>query len=1023
MVVDVGLNKMMKKIQYILLLGVLLLLPSLVEAKKDPVPPPPPPIDAAQQQAFAEKYFAAVDGGKKAFSDFVNELSGKAGPQGDLENRMLGNMRQGKAPDGSELKGFRGDPTDTGPTDLSNWDIQTDADGNVTGFKEKDFEAKDTDKDGEISDAERAEWDKKKKEEHDAAGGAPGEVDLPPDWDQNRDGKPDAEFSLDCYQCVPGTGPFIHDEDQCHGNEVGPCPGTCGKDEKCEEYTETGATQSYLCHSCEKKDICEKSGYWSEPTCNGECKHGPCVPLDIDKDSGKVIPSMQTRTRGSTAKCYGCMKITDIEVTYVIIIIETPHGRVVLGNDIMGSLMSGGMMGFSPQKIMALATPNNPAIANFQKIAALSGGSLKTMSPGDIAGTLSSMLGKKKGNNPDDCFKDFPQPPKLQGAPPASPEPKKKSQKGEPQESQPPTFGEDIAKDLAIDGPIIACGNDKNGDPAVTIFDSHGGNATLIDKAKAAADPQAVLNGIQKAQGFYQRISAIIQNPVQALTQEGMSLVSQKVTERRPSEAKEKERAKKYQFDPNDPLYYDKKAADKKEWKPHVTFGGGSSIAEQMAGGAREEKDQDAYDQWYLREVGYLPKSDKNSAWNVFTPAEPNVTVAVIDSGVDMNHPDGPKYIWTNKGETAGNGIDDDNNGYVDDVHGWNFLDDSPVFPDPKGHGTAVAGIIAAQSNNGIGIAGINPGAVIMPLKAADAEGRTDSLSIYRAINYAVDNGARVINISLGGRGVSQLEQSAVSYAKSRGVFVAVASGNTGEYLPNVGPASVRGVVSVGMINMDGTRSPVSSTGANNGLLAPGERIISLKAGESFRPKIDSIKHKEYFQQDGTSFATPIVAGTASLMLAKNPSWTAEQLEAVLLGTAKDMGDKGWDEMHGAGLLDAAAALKATPESFVTVMVTGVEVNRKPGPQKGKKGELEYVDIYGTVKGPFKDYVVGVGKGKNAGGFRPVSPKFTQEADNAWLVRLLPDDIRGSEEWVVQISATGPDGKPKIARAYFNLNK
>jgi len=757
----------MKKIVYPILIFALLLLPSLVEAKKAAVPSP----TASQQQAFMEQYFAAVDGGSKAYQKFMADIASKPGEQGLLEAQMLNNMKDGKAPDGGELKGFRGDPTDSGPTNLSNWDIQTDANGNVTGFKEKDFDAKDTDKDGEISDAERAEWDKKKKEEHDAAGGAPGEVDNPPSWDQNRDGKPDPGFELDCYQCVQ---PPDKELDECHNGFMGPCtPDPCKSGQTCNQWEETHKNQSYICHACEDpgKTFCETHGYWSSANCNDECKEGPCVPIDVDKKDGTVVPSMQTRERGSTEKCFACMKITDIEITYVVIIIETPHGRVVLGNDILGSVMNPGMMGFSPQKIMALATPNNPAIANLQKIATLSGGSLKSFSPGDIAGTLSGMLGKKKGNNPDDCFKDFPQPPKLQGAPPSSPEPKKKSKKGQEEPAAPPvSFGQDLSG-IAIDGPVIACGS-KDGNPALAIFDSHGGNATLIDKAKAAADPQAVLNGIQKAQGFYQRISTLISNPVQALTQEGMNLVSQKITERRePEPSKEKPRHKKFIFDPNDPLFYDKKTADKKEWKPHVTFGGGSTVAEQISGGSREDKNQDAYDQWYLRAVGYTPKSDKNSAWNAFEVAEPNVTVAVIDSGVDMNHPDGPKYIWTNKGEIAGNGIDDDNNGYVDDVHGWNFIDDSPLFPDTKGHGTAVAGIIAAQSNNNIGIAGINPGAVIMPLKAADGEGKTNSLAIYRAIHYAVNNGARIINISLGGRGVSQLEQAAVSYAKSKGVF------------------------------------------------------------------------------------------------------------------------------------------------------------------------------------------------------------------------------------------------------------
>src|SRR3989338_6136409 len=118
---------------------------------------------------------------------------------------MLQNFSEGKAADGSERKGFRGDPNDPGPQDWSDYDVKTDKDGNVTGIEEKDFEAKDTDKDGEISDTEREAWDKKKAKENEEAGGAPGEVEPIPDWDDDpHDGEPDADFERDCWQCKKG---------------------------------------------------------------------------------------------------------------------------------------------------------------------------------------------------------------------------------------------------------------------------------------------------------------------------------------------------------------------------------------------------------------------------------------------------------------------------------------------------------------------------------------------------------------------------------------------------------------------------------------------------------------------------------------------------------------------------------------------------------------------------------------------------------------------------------------------------
>ena len=138
-------------------------------------------------------------------------------------------------------------------------------------------------------------------------------------------------------------------------------------------------------------------------------------------------------------------------------------------------------------------------------------------------------------------------------------------------------------------------------------------------------------------------------------------------------------------------------------------------------------------DQYSLPQIGFTDKSNPDSAWNVVDTKGPNVVVAVIDSGVDLSHPDGPEFIWQNP---------------EDGTHGWNFLDENSDITDQRGHGTMIAGIIAAKTNNGMGIAGINPGAVIMPLKVADKKGYANSLNIYRAIHFAVDHGARVINIS-----------------------------------------------------------------------------------------------------------------------------------------------------------------------------------------------------------------------------------------------------------------------------------
>ena len=158
------------------ILILLLTVPIAVEAGKKPSPAIA--ADAQAQQAFTEQYWQAVDAGT------LNQLwKGVVGPGPGIsdETRMLQNLSEGKAADGGERKGFRGDPSDPGPQDWSDYDVKTDKDGNVTGIEEKDFEAKDTDKDGEISDGEREAWDKQKAKENEEAGGAPGEVEPKPD--------------------------------------------------------------------------------------------------------------------------------------------------------------------------------------------------------------------------------------------------------------------------------------------------------------------------------------------------------------------------------------------------------------------------------------------------------------------------------------------------------------------------------------------------------------------------------------------------------------------------------------------------------------------------------------------------------------------------------------------------------------------------------------------------------------------------------------------------------------------------
>ncbi|MGI2909450.1 S8 family peptidase [Tolypothrix sp. VBCCA 56010] len=254
-----------------------------------------------------------------------------------------------------------------------------------------------------------------------------------------------------------------------------------------------------------------------------------------------------------------------------------------------------------------------------------------------------------------------------------------------------------------------------------------------------------------------------------------------------------------------------------------------------------------------------------------------NVVVAVVDTGVDYTHADLNDNIWFNSGEIFGNGIDDDRNGYVDDVIGWNFVNNNNNPMDYNEHGTHVAGIIAAE-NNGSGINGVAYNAKIMPIRVLDEKGSGSFDNIARGIVYAADNGADVINLSLGGGYSSTLEQ-AIKYATQKGAVVVMAAGNEGAYKPtNPAALATNYGIAVGAIDYYGYVTDFSNwAGSNSNLnyvVAPGDDIYSTVPGN------------DYKFLDGTSMATPYVCGVAALMLSANPYLTPNQVRQIIAGTA-----------------------------------------------------------------------------------------------------------------------------------------
>ena len=262
---------------------------------------------------------------------------------------------------------------------------------------------------------------------------------------------------------------------------------------------------------------------------------------------------------------------------------------------------------------------------------------------------------------------------------------------------------------------------------------------------------------------------------------------------------------------------------------------------------------------------------DASQAWSYGTSS--SVVVGVIDTGVDYTHPDLAANMWSNSREIAGNGLDDDRNGYVDDIRGWNFVSNNNNPMDDNGHGTHVAGTIGAVGNNGVGVAGVAWSVKIMALKFLDAAGSGNLSDAVSAIDYARSNGAKIINASWGGGGFSSALQTAIQRFQSVGGIFVAAAGNEGSNNAATAsfPANYSGVVSVAASTNSDTLASFSNYGTNVAIAAPGQNILSTLPGN------------RYGNQSGTSMAAPHVAGALALLWGQSPSLTATQLTSALL--------------------------------------------------------------------------------------------------------------------------------------------
>ncbi|MGV3523307.1 MAG: S8 family peptidase [Candidatus Sericytochromatia bacterium] len=273
--------------------------------------------------------------------------------------------------------------------------------------------------------------------------------------------------------------------------------------------------------------------------------------------------------------------------------------------------------------------------------------------------------------------------------------------------------------------------------------------------------------------------------------------------------------------------------------------------------------------------------SNSLAGWEI-SKGDPNLILAVVDTGVDLKHPDLAAKL----------------------VPGWDAIDKNATPDDGHGHGTHCAGIAAALTNNGIGVAGFAPDVRVMPVRVLDNNGSGTSADVAAGIIWAADNGAKVISLSLGG-GNSQIKEESVKYALSKDAVVVAAMGNRGDNSKTY-PGAQPGVIGVGATDSQNKRASFSQYGDWISVSAPGVNILS-----TFPTAAGPANRRNYGSISGTSMATPAVAGVAALIRSVYPTLNREQVRAQIERGVDDLGDPGFDPYYGHGRINVAKALAA----------------------------------------------------------------------------------------------------------------
>lgn len=400
------------------------------------------------------------------------------------------------------------------------------------------------------------------------------------------------------------------------------------------------------------------------------------------------------------------------------------------------------------------------------------------------------------------------------------------------------------------------------------------------------------------------------------------------------------------------------------------------------------------------------------------------VVLAVIDSGLDYAHPHLPAdRIWRHGTETA-NGRDDDGNGFVDDLIGWDFVDNDNNPWDSLGHGTFVTGLVTAAPTATQAFRGLTANVQVMPLRVLNSGGYGTPYAVFQAMRYAVEQGAKVINLSLGQAGVLGIERWLLMYALENDVVVVIAAGNAGVDANDFGPAGAGPALVVGAIGADGQRAGFSNTGSAVTIVAPGVQLTSIRARRTDFNLVMGVPDYEpgsgfkgegaqLYVADGTSFAAPIVAAAAAEIRAQRPELSALEVTRVLEQSARDIGLPGRDWQTGYGVLDLAAALAADEDRYIHAEIDRVEVVSDAGQPA--------IRVVGEASADrFKSAELEIAKLGSTRWQRVA--KASRTDGEGTLGTIAASEFAGSPNWQIRLTVTRRGGGERVNLFELNLN-